>query len=378
MNESRIAMVLPSLVGGGAERVGSELANHWADQGRTVTLITIDSVSGEGFPLDSRIQRVGLGLLRESRSWRARFWNNAMRVRRLRKAIRDSSAKVVVSLTDITNVTTLLACRSLDTRVIVCERTDPRQHPIGSVWSWLREKTYPHASGIVVQTRSVSEWVQSKGWNTPIYVVSNAVPDVRQKSHENPSVVLKSQKTDRIVVALGRLSREKGYDSLIEAFAKVSDQHPAWRLCIFGEGSERANLESLASRLNVSDRVSLPGWIIDVEQALRAADLFVLSSHYEGFPNSLLEAMSVGLACVSFDCDSGPREIIRHEVDGLLVPPGNVAELAAAMDRVMTDDSLRQAISTRAREVAERFSRQTYHRRWDAILRGVPPNQIDS
>ena len=135
-------------------------------------------------------------------------------------------------------------------------------------------------------------------------------------------------------------TREKGFDRLIDAFAQVASPHDEWTLEIAGEGLERKDLQQRIDRQRLGDRVTLMGWVDEPETWLSQAAIFVLSSRYEGFPVSLLEAMSLGLAVISFDCDSGPREIIRHQVDGLLVRPGDVAGLAQAMQCLIDDPGM--------------------------------------
>jgi glycosyltransferase involved in cell wall biosynthesis len=370
-SDARVSLVLPSLVGGGAERTAAELANYWVEQGRRVGLITIDTAATGNYPLDPRVSVRGLGLMRVSRSLVSALWNNSLRVRRLRQAIRESDSRQVVSFTDVTNVTTLLACTDLGVPVIACERTEPRRHQIGNVWSRLRKRTYGRARAIVVQTQAVKKWALAQGWGVPVYAIPNAAPWIPAESLAATDVPRPA------VVALGRLSREKGMDLLIEAFALAAARHPQWWLRIYGEGVEREALESQAVRLGISSRVELAGWTRHPERDLRAADIFALPSRYEGFPNALLEAMSVGLACVSFDCDSGPREIVRDATDGLLVPPADAPALAAALDRLMSDAELRRRLGENARSVVDRFSRARFHRRWDAVLGGMPVDEFE-
>jgi GalNAc-alpha-(1->4)-GalNAc-alpha-(1->3)-diNAcBac-PP-undecaprenol alpha-1,4-N-acetyl-D-galactosaminyltransferase len=167
------------------------------------------------------------------------------------------------------------------------------------------------------------------------------------------------------------LSHQKGFDLLIEAFARLTPKYPGWELRIIGEGTDRAALERLATERGVALRVRFCGWLNDPQPVLAGSELFVLSSRWEGFPNALLEAMACGVPAVSFDCDSGPSEIIRDRVDGLLVPPDDVSALASALDHLMDDAALRREMGDRAREVVTRFSCARFFAQWDNVVRGV-------
>jgi glycosyltransferase involved in cell wall biosynthesis len=173
---------------------------------------------------------------------------------------------------------------------------------------------------------------------------------------------------ERIVVGMGTLSPLKQFDLLLAAFAKLSAAHPQWSLMLIGEGPERGSLEALAARLGMAAKVRLVGLSSEPERLLQRADLFVLTSRYEGFPNALLEAMSYGVPVVSFDCPSGPRSIIRDGIDGLLVPDQDLDALTAAMDRLMADPEERRALGLRAREVTERFGVERIMAMWDDLI----------
>jgi glycosyltransferase involved in cell wall biosynthesis len=144
---------------------------------------------------------------------------------------------------------------------------------------------------------------------------------------------------------MGRLHPQKGFDLLLEAFSRIKDQYPDWSLTILGDGPLREQIESLRDELGLKGRVHLPGAVKNPHQVLKQAELFVLSSRREGFSLALLDAMSYGLPVVAFDCRSGPREIIRDGVDGVLVPPEDVGAMAEALGRLMSDESERNRLA---------------------------------
>jgi glycosyltransferase involved in cell wall biosynthesis len=172
----------------------------------------------------------------------------------------------------------------------------------------------------------------------------------------------------RVVVAAGRLNRQKGFDLLVPAFAEVLRAAPDWELRIYGTGPERAALQRQIASLGVDGGVRLMGATPQLGSALAEGSLFVLSSRFEGFGMVLVEAMSKGLPVVSFDCPRGPSEIVTDGVDGLLVPAGDVHALAAAMLRVIGDEAFRRRAGAAALQAAQRYDLAAIGAEWEVLL----------
>jgi len=365
LRANRITLVAAGLDLGGTQRVLSLMANHWAATGRSVRLLTLSSAASDFYMLDARVDRVGLDLIdRSSNVWRA-IIANATRVAALRRAMLAGRPDCVISFGDTSNCLALLATLGTDVKVIVSERNDPRRLPIGTSWAMLRRRLYPRAHAVVVQTDRVVPWTRGFVPANRIRVIPNFVcaPRLHASLSSRPSAA-------RQVVALGRLSDEKGFDVLVRAFARCAPDHPHWSLVIAGEGARRRDLEAQVAEAGVADRVRLPGRVRDTESLLAASDLFVLSSRFEGFPNALLEAMSVGLPTIAFDCDSGPAAIIRTGLDGVLVPAGDIDGLAREMNRLMGDDSERIRLGREAEAVTQRFSLTRIMQLWESLADG--------
>ncbi len=353
INNMRLTLVIASLGRGGAERTASVLANAWAEQGIHVTLITYLRDYVPAFPLHPEIDLRELQL----RGGAARhFFHGMVRnlkvVRALRKAIRESAPDVIIGFMDIPNVLTLLAARGMDVPVVVTEHIHPAYYHIGWVWETMRRHVYHRADALVCVSKPLLDWFQSavkvRGYTIPNPV---APAPLSLSSADNQP----GDKPGRVMVGMGRLVEQKGFDLLLKAFSQVADRHPDWSLKILGDGPLNDQLRAQAQKLGLAERVEFTGALTDPFPVLRAADLFVFSSRFEGFGNALCEAMACGVPAISFDCPSGPSDIIRHEVDGLLVPAEDVTALAAAMDRLMSNTQERLRLASRASEVVSRF-----------------------
>ena len=359
-----ITLVISRIAIGGADRVITIMANYWAIHHHDVTLITIDSQETDAYVLAPRVKRIALNLEISSRNLAEAVRHNAMRLKRLRSEIRASRPDVVISFTDVTNVLTLLASIGLRVPVIVSERSTPGRHAIGFAWNGLRYLLYRRAQALVMQSQALRGWACRFVRDRDVYVIPNPVE--RPLALSNRSVAPRD--TKRCVVAMGHLTRVKGYDLLLRAFAKCATKHPAWSLLILGEGEERGPLETLVGELGLKDRVSLPGCVRDPGHILQGADLFVMSSYYEGSSNALLEAMACGLAVIATECAGSVREVICHGVNGVVVPPNNENALATTMDRLMEDQGERQRLGALAVEVTERFGVERVMNMWGDLL----------
>ena len=361
----RVTLINISLGSGGAERVIAMMATYWARQGWEVSLITLTGADVPDFyEIHPAVRRRRLGVAGPSSSPFQALLNNANRLWSLGRAIKENNPDAVISFQSRTNVLVILSCRALGQRVLVSERVDPTREPIGWAWSVLRRLLYPLASCVVVQTGSVRDYFR-RGPRPWVRVIPNPVGC---PARDNLGVDIEARPEGRILVAAGRLVPQKGFDLLIRAFAAIAREQSDWTLVIWGEGPMRGDLEALRDQFGLIGRVRLPGITRSLASEFSAADLFVLSSRYEGFPNVLCEAMALGLPTVSFDCPSGPSDILRDGVDGVLVPPEDVSALAKTLGSLMGDVTERRRLGSRASEIAERFSLEKVMRLWEEAI----------
>jgi GalNAc-alpha-(1->4)-GalNAc-alpha-(1->3)-diNAcBac-PP-undecaprenol alpha-1,4-N-acetyl-D-galactosaminyltransferase len=363
----RLTFVIAGLAGGGAERVMTILANAAAARGHGARLLAMSAAGGDFYQMHPAVDLVRLNTIHETRSALHRVRLELRLLRALRREMRRGRPDAVIAFATETSVRVLLASLGLGLRVIVSERSVPGTTPVGRIWWLLRHALYRFADVVVAQTIEARELIGRHTSARRCVVIPNPVmrPDASARQVEPQG--------QGLVLAVGRLREEKGYDLLIRAFALTRAQHPGWQLAIAGDGPERERLERLVVELGLRSAVTLLGMVDDPGELMRRASLYVVPSRFEGFPNAMIEAMSCGLPVVSFDCPSGPRAIIRHETNGLLVPAEHVQALAAAMSRLMGDADLRQRLGGAAREVTSRFALDRVVDEWLALARGTTP-----
>lgn len=362
----RLCLAISSLQRGGAEGIMACLANGLAGRGHEITLLTLDR--GEeppAYELAPSIRHQPLGLSGPSATPLHGLAAIMRRIRRLRRAILDATPDLVVSFMDQTNVLVLLAVGSR-LPVLASERIHPAFQPLSAPWRALRRLTYPRAAAIIVQSESIRDHFSAT---------------IRRRCRVIPNPVLPPPAEEPLetapprprIVAAGRLVPQKGVDLLLHAFAGLAAGHPDWSMDIYGQGPQRDELESLRDRLGLGERVRLPGFTSRLGAHLRQADIMVLPSRFEGFPNVLCEALARGVPAVAADCPCGPADIMVPEENGLLVPPEDAPALARALDRLINDPALRRRLAANAPDVLRRFPLKGFLDSWEALFQKTTP-----
>lgn len=366
--KKKIFFTLSSMHGGGAERVASLLCNNWASKGYEVTLVP--TYSGRGQCLYELNPSVKLDYLADHvRFHKIPVIGKIIRLLALRKLIKNRKPDVIIAFLTEVNIGTLLATRGLSIPVIVSERTYQPMVPLGSFLENLRKITYPWANAVVVQTQEAKQWQEKNTPKAKVHIIPNPlifpVPNTDTAYSHSRFI----QKEYLHILAVGRLSQEKGHIDLIHAMAQLIKQSPKIKLTILGEGKEREALENAIKNLDLEQHVNLLGRMGNLHDWYQVADLYVMSSHFEGFPNSLLEAMAYGIPCVSYDCPVGPRNLIKHNVNGLLVPLIEGSNgLAKAIHSLIEDSTLRERLGQNSLSVRQAFAIETISSQWEELL----------
>lgn len=365
----RVLLFIHSLGGGGAERVAADLSAHWAEMGREVMVVTQAGAAGDVYALHPKVRREVLDTAGEGGGLRG-IWSNVQRVRALRRVVRSFRPDIVLGMMTTASVLSVLACAGLSCRVIATEHTHPPSQTLSGFWQRLRRLTYPRAARVVALTRGTADWLDRHVPGCRMAVIPNPVHFPLPRAE--PVLAPVAGAGRKRLLAVGRLHADKGFDLLIQAYARLASSHPGWDLVILGEGDERRALDAQVREAGLQERVFMPGRAGNVGDWYESADLYVLTSRFEGLSNTLLESMASGLAAVAFDCDTGPREIVRDGVDGVLVRPnGDVPALVAALDALMRDDAGRARMAQAAIDVRERFSAARVLQKWQELFDGV-------
>lgn len=276
----------------------------------------------------------------------------------------------VISFLTKTNIHTALALWDLPTHLVISERNDPDLQKLESFWQRLRLITYRRADCITSNSVGVLEKLGRFCPLRQLFLLPNPIL--------LPRIDISGVERAPEFVTLARLVHQKGVDVLLRAMARIADQAPEWDLSLIGDGPLREELETLAAELGIADRVKFHGHVDRPLERLCRAGVFVLPSRFEGMPNSLLEAMAVGLPPIVTDASPGPLEIVEHEATGLIVPAEDVEALAAAMLRLARDGTARERLGAQARLIVEGHNWPALEAVWCELLRLPRPRAARS
>ena len=353
-----IVCYINRIYGGGAERVMSVLVNELSARGHHVHLVT-DYTAPNEYAISPNVIRSSMdGEFIKSSRTRA-FFRSFQRILKLRKICIAEKADIVISFIRESNYKAIMATTFLKTKNMISVRIDPASAYHTKLQAFMAKFFYSRAEACVFQTEQALKWYPQR-IQKHARVIINPIDD-KFYAYEKPIERRKE------IVSCGRLSTQKRFDLLIDAFAKVLPNHPEFHLTIYGDGEQRVNLEKKIAEYGIGSAVHLPGRNQDIGAAIHNSYSFVLSSDFEGLPNGLMEAMAMGLPVIATDCKGGgARAVVENESNGLLIPTGNVELMAAALERYMSEEAFAYQIGNKARETAERFKTKAVVDQWEA------------
>lgn len=381
----RLALLIHSLQGGGAERLISLLANRWSSL-HEVHLITWSKIGTDHYRLEAAVVRHGLDLQTASGGLISGVFANLLRLRELRKVLRQLNPDLVLSFCDQMNIVCLEATRAMpQTPVYIAEHSDPGKQRLSPLWEAWRKRNYPRCSGCIVLTESIKQQISQL---VPLAKLRVIPSSVQTSSTASPVYVDTPSNGMNSILFLGRLSQEKRVGLLLEAWKRLAPQLSDWQLLIVGDGPMRSELEQQAGQ---TQRVKFLGWQVHPETILTSSQLFVLCSRYEGFPMALLEALYHGLPAIVTNCSSAIDQLQAAKIDSMrfenggpaafsksettssleaieIIPVESVDSLVQAIEGLARDPQRRKCMSRQAQLVAQRFTWEKVAKLWDAIL----------
>lgn len=346
----RIVFLIGSMGRGGAERVISILANSYAERGWKVDILMLLN-NRCNYELNHNVNVIPICNEDKSRVRQLPNWISS-----IRKYVIENKPDRIVSFIARINIITILSCIGLKQRIIVSERNDPTADGRSIFVRIATHLLYPFADCLVFQTK----WAQScfsKRIQNKSVIIPNPI-------HVTASA---SNTKEKKIVAVGRLVEQKNHAMLIRAFKKIHNDYPEYKLYIYGEGKLRETLTKQIRELELSKAVFLPGNVSNIHEKIADAEMFVLSSNYEGLSNALLEAMMMGLACISTDC-AGSNEVIQNGKNGILVPVGSVDKLTAAMKQLIQNREFAIQLGREAKITSKLFDRESVLEKWKLII----------
>lgn len=356
----KIMFFIGSLKLGGAERAVSKLANDWRSRSHEISIVTLCGVEDDFYSLDASITRIGLNLMEPRATLLQKVVLQFRRMYHLPRVIWQVRPDIVISFNTDANILCMETAWLHPCPVLISERTNPERQIIKKLPALIRRVFYPLARKIVFVSQGVADrypWISKERKAVILNALEKRDIDSSSRNHE--------------IVALGRLMPVKGFDILIRAFASIAERYPDWTLSIYGDGVLKTELQDMIAAQGMTGRVVLKGHTKDPYPILAEAGIFVLSSRYEGFPNSLMEAMSVGAPSISFDCACGPNELLQHRENGLLVPPENEKALAEAISYMIENPSERERMGKNALGINDNLAIDKISAQWGTVIEEV-------
>lgn len=353
----KLLFYISTICNGGAARVMSNLANTLSRRGYDCTLATTFRAIDE-YVLDDGVKRYSFYDRKPTGNW---LLKNLSITRKLHNLVVREKPDLLVSFLVEPNYRAALATIGTATKTVLSVRNDPNWEFRGRVRTLLAKFLYRRADGVVFQTEEAKAWfpqcIQDKSC-----IIFNAVKE------EFYEVELSENRSG--IVATGRLSRQKNHSLLVRAYAKIADQTED-DLTIYGAG-DTSQLQDLAQNLGVASRVHFPGQTMDVKKAIKGAKVYVMSSDFEGMPNALMEAMAMGLPCISTDCPcGGPHALFKDNMYHFLTPVGDDDTMAERMLELLNDPMLRKEHGQRCKDAAKNFAPEIINRQWEEYLLSV-------
>lgn len=355
----KILLYIDSMRFGGAQRVMSILANHFISNYDVILVNDISSDKNiKEYSIDKRVKRIFLDVHKMNK-----ITKNFYRIMKLRKIIKDEKPDIVLSFLGNINIRMLLATIGMSIKKIVSVRNDPNREYGTGLKKFFIQILFLLADGYVFQTQDAASYF-SKKIISKSKIIFNPV---HEKFFQTKWIGDKKE-----IAVVGRLQSQKNPILALKAFERISKIFPDYKLVYYGDDELKSEIISISKQMELEDRVIIYGKATDIENKLAHSKLYVLSSNYEGMPNTLLEAMAVGIPVISTDCPcGGPKTIIQNKKQGILVPIDNSQTMAQAITSLLLNEKMMQKISLNEQLRAEQFRINVVMKQWKDFISGI-------
>lgn len=352
----KLLFYISTIGGGGAARVMTNLANQFCKNGNEVCLVT-NFKSNREYHLDEHIMRIVL----EKEISRSFFRKNMNRVCKLRKAIQNQKPDALISFMHENDVRAFVAQIGLKSKLILSVRNNPDDIYKNKIKRMIGRFIYRNADAVVFQTEDARNWFGNMKCYTAI--MKNQIGE--------EFFATERKENEKNIVAVGKFMKQKNHMLLLQAYALIADSVDD-DLIIYGEGKLRDEYKKYIEENNLQSRVFLPGSSTSIAQDISSAKVFVLTSEYEGVPNALIEAMALGIPCISTDCPcGGPRELLGDSEYGILLQKNTPEELAKKMVYLIENSDERKRMSVLSKKRAQRYAPECVFAEWNSFVRNV-------
>lgn len=361
-----IAMLIGSLTKGGAERVMVNLADYFVKKGYRVTLVT-QYQEKEEYIINEKVTRILSDITKEETTG-SRMINFKRRFCKLRGIWKQEKPDVILSFIGKNNMMAILTSRFLSIPVAVSVRAEPSMEYESTGMRFMARHLFALADGVILQTSRCFDFFPEKVRKKAVILRNPVSSSFFRERYEG--------EREKTIVAVGRVDENKNHEMLIRAFAGIASEFPDYRLVIYGDGEKRKELLRLTEKLLLSDRISLPGSVSDVADLIYKTRVFVLPSNTEGVPNTLIEAMLMGLTVVSTDCPcGGPADLIEDGVNGILTPVGDVEKMKEKLQFLLKNLQAADLMGEKATKTSVIFEPEKVYGEWEAFLCSLKKKQ---
>lgn len=353
----KLTIFIGGISGGGAERVCCNLADYLAEKGHEVSILTMAD-DEPTYGLNKKVRRISLLKDSERKNF---LYNSFIRYKRLKHYVSKTECDSYLVMLPITILILYSLKNKIKGKIIASERNMPTLYP---KWQQTAMKIISgKIDGWIFQTNQQKDWYGKALRNVTYEIIPNAI-NKEFLTYHLPNIYNKNN-----IVSVGRLNKQKNQELLINAFANIHSKFPNYKLVIYGEGPLKEHLKQIAIDKNISEFVQFPGFTKNIIDSVCGCALFVLTSNYEGIPNALIEAMALGVPCISTDCNGGgARLLIENCVNGIIVPINDVDSLSTSMEKILSNQSLANKYGEEARQICNKLSPENIYYQWEQFI----------